>query len=718
MNTNIPIKENPIDHDSFFPFGSMYVPVARATEIPMSEWEQDIIQMKEMGFTIIRSWAAWDRIELEEGKYDFKKIDYIFDLCDKHDMKIILFIGGAFRSLVGCYPPVWLRNKHQIQKENSGKVNSLSDICFDDPSYKEKAEHFLEILIKRYSSRRSLHSWIVWGEPAWKGCHCQYTLDNYRIWLKNKYSDLSTLNRAWSTEVPIAYSSWKDVESLSTGFVPSMDWQEFCEVNLNNALSWIYKLVKTHSDKPAMAYPCPWEMDARAIGNMNNFWLTGKTVDMLGMSHYVFQYPHKGKKGYVPACYLDRIRSAARNDNFWITENQAGPFLWNFKEPNDISLKRNALLHAQMLAHGAKGILSWMYRTRITDRQAGEFGLMAWDGSLTERAESASEFAQFVKRNATLFSSLSYSADIAILSAQSTLRLTAVEGCENEEGDNYWQNSWLGAYKLIWDLKLQADFIDDDEIIENKLQNYKILLIPFRLNISEEIAAKIENFVAAGGWAIADFPFGMKNDQGALNTVSPGCNLKKVFGYSSVDNGLVHQEEITIDNKSFPAHLFKQQITPTPDGEVIGRYHSEKPAVIMNHYQKGRTVMFASMFFAQYEEKDNKTTRELMRSWSTESGIIDKIKIHRKDLPDSDISNIEVCALQPKNDKSQTVYFILNHNNEKIDLTCFLNKELSRKTEDIIELFNDIKIDFRDEKNGKQFDLILDAMEFAVILLS
>ncbi len=719
MNRIKVTNEKSVCNKDIFPFGAMYAPVARATEVPVSEWEKDVRQMKKLGFTIIRSWAAWDRIEQVEGQRDFSRLDYIFELAEKYDMKITLFIGGAFSSLMGCYPPAWLRNKCQAQTESSEGRDPSFDFCFDDPFYKRKAEEFLIELITRYTSRKALHSWIVWGEPSSKGCRCNYSLAKFHAWLENKYQKLDVLNEAWSFEMPVCYEEWEDIRPLSCSYVPTLDWQNFCEENLNDTLRWINDLVKKYAreNQATITYPCPYGLDVRAVAGKNNFWKAGKTVDILGMSHYVFQYPHQGRRADVPACYLDRVRSAATGNNFWIVENQAGPILWNFKPPHYISPERNNLINAQMLAHGAKGILSWLYRTRIRDRQAGEFGLVGWDGSLTERALAMSELAGFVKKNADLLANSVYNADIAVLSANSTSQLSVIDGVEDENGGNYWQNSWLGAYKLIWDLKLQADFIDDVDIVDGKLKKYKVLLIPFRLNMEQDVADKITDFISNGGKAIADFSLGFKDNQGMLNMVSPGCGLDRLFGYSTVDASPVYDEDILFSGgKKIPTYVFQQQMTAKSSGEVIARFSSGQPAVISNCFGHGQTIMIASMFFALYEKKRTKVIKDLMAEWLNKVAVSPALKVVSKNSRE-ELENIEVCKLDHADGRSGGIFFILNHNDERIELTCSLSGELS-ETRTLRELFRETDIDVYEGENGKQFDLALDGVGFSVIQLS
>ena len=92
-------------------FGVAYCPYAKSGDIPSEYFERDIITMKKLGMNIIRPFVAWDRIEREEGVYDFSKLDLIFDLAAKHDMKILLNLGGTLTSWAAMYPPRYIVRK-------------------------------------------------------------------------------------------------------------------------------------------------------------------------------------------------------------------------------------------------------------------------------------------------------------------------------------------------------------------------------------------------------------------------------------------------------------------------------------------------------------------------------------------------------------------------------------------------------------------------------
>jgi hypothetical protein len=85
-------------------------------------------------------------------------------------------------------------------------------------------------------------------------------------------------------------------------------------------------------------------------------------------------------------------------------------------------------------------------------------------------------------------------AEIAILYSQSSL-YTAM----NSVGNAQWQNSQSSWVKLLEDLKYDCRFISYEELAEKGVaKEYKVLILPCALSLSEKESAAIAEFVKRG----------------------------------------------------------------------------------------------------------------------------------------------------------------------------------------------------------------------------
>ncbi|MBO5793455.1 MAG: beta-galactosidase trimerization domain-containing protein, partial [Lentisphaeria bacterium] len=90
--------------------------------------------------------------------------------------------------------------------------------------------------------------------------------------------------------------------------------------------------------------------------------------------------------------------------------------------------------------------------------------------------------------------------EIAILYSQSSL-YTAM----NSIGVSQWQNSQSSWVKLLEDLKYDCKFISYEELAQKGVApEYKVVVLPCSLSLSEKESAALEAFVKRGGTLIAD----------------------------------------------------------------------------------------------------------------------------------------------------------------------------------------------------------------------
>ncbi len=589
-------------NSSFFPIGATYAPLAKAAEVDISEWPQDIENIAKLGLTTFRLFLCWDRVEQVPGVRDFSKVDLAFDLAEKHGLRVIVNMGGTFANLQSVYAPrhlVYDKNCTLFKpKPDSSEVlkSNRFKLCYDDPTYQDMAREFIQMAVARYRCRPSLLAWSGWNEPRISECFCHHSVGLYRQWLKAKYGNLDTLAKAWGTEFPVRYRTWEDVNPQGEanfeagGYQAYLDWKTFCEQNRRDKFNLIRNWIKqVDVDTPVISHVIS-PPDADIFGD----------EDILGTSIYTIHAQGKSAD-YTPYEFafrqnvqlLAQGRRNHRNDpeGFWVVETEAGPVSWVHNLiPRSYSPRQMNVRDMLYVSYGARAILRWLYRSRVSDAQAGEFNLVGWDGRITPRAAEFGKLSQFLNKHAEqLRTHVTRKSGVYILDNQDCRSLAEAETFQGRYNEVV-----HGVHNALLHIGVRGETCNARQIREGVLDNANVLILPFRPYVDSWMAEKFRRFVERGGTLIADSPFAIKNTSGIHYEVTPGL-LTDVFGAQVYDLEALHEPACG----GVPAFDFRAHIE-VKGGKVEGCFSDGEPAIVTNKYGKGKTVLFASMTAIAY----------------------------------------------------------------------------------------------------------------------
>src|SRR5699024_5267884 len=193
--------------------------------------KKDIELMKEACInTATIGMFSWDKIEPEEGRFEFGWLDSIMDTLYENGIKVILATPSAARPawMSKKYPEVLRTNERGEKMRHGGRHNH----CFSSPIYRKKVTIINKKIAERYKNHPALLMWHISNEYGGE-CHCEYCQENFRSWLKKEYGTLENLNASWWTTFwAHTYTSWDQIESpspLGEHEVHGMnlDWRRF-----------------------------------------------------------------------------------------------------------------------------------------------------------------------------------------------------------------------------------------------------------------------------------------------------------------------------------------------------------------------------------------------------------------------------------------------------------------------------------------------------------
>ena len=415
-------------------------------------------------------------------------------------------------------------------------ANTVRNPCFHDPAYLAKNTALLD---KNYKGRNLLGYYDIrdfWsGDEQFLGstvCYSPHCLKKFRELLKSEYKTIAALNKEWNTN----FASFDKVIPQQLNELKSRD----------NLSPWL-------DHKMFMAATFAWGQFRSHLPDLKRY----NPYARMGASG-----TQKPGYGYDWAQYMKHCQVMSYYSGIQI------------KLIHDI---------------GGKDILAGRWQTYCyadTDQETyctapiwegllrGGNMVAIWPPTMTNGDGTPTVNVRFVKaildelrRGITkLWLTSEARPQIALLYSHSSL--FAAKGTF---GDSEWQNTQTSWLKLLDDMKYDCRYLSYEKVAQEGIPSqYKVLILPAAVSISDKEAANIEKFVKAGGTVIADY--------------SPG----RFDGHGKRRNS-------PLLNKLFAPYNGPIDIAYAQLPQLGGRFKvAEKglPFVQEKKYGKGRTVNF------------------------------------------------------------------------------------------------------------------------------
>lgn len=651
-------------------------------------WRKDLQQIKSVGFTAIRAWIDWASGEPSEGKYNFDTLDVLAELAREEGLRVIVqvYMDAA---------PDWLGGKYPDARyvAASGAIiqpESAPGYCVDHPGIRKAQQAFFTALARYLRGRPAFRAWDLWSEPHvinWANptylsnpefCFCPHTVRRYRQWLEKRYGSLEALNKAWYRR----FRSWEQVEPnrLSTilSYTDYIDWRTFIQEKLGQDLRDRFDAVKAVA--PAVvatshaASPGLFTSPLNGYGSPDD-WIMRGQVDFWGTSFYP---KHSFPVGRDPAwrgALLDFARSAGYaggGPGFWVGELQAGFGTVALNVSGTVTPQDLAIWAWSALARGARGISFYAWYPMSTGYEAGGYGMIQLDGTLTGRARTAGEVARTVSENSELFAKARpVPAQVAIVYnplvyyVGGRQRAATTFGPQSEVM-GIERDSMLGAYRGFFPANVQVDFVHARELTAESLAGYRLVYLPYPLMLARRAAVELASYVKNGGVLVAEARAGWNDEAGRAAEIIPGLGLHEVFGcretaVQSIPGSrteLVWASDIIPGLKPgdrLPARLYEETLEPLrPDAHVIARFADGRPAAVSATYGRGRAIALGSYVAVARQQQPTEAAGRFFAGLLEWAGVRPEITVD---------AEVEARALAGPGER---LVFLFNHSDQPV----------------------------------------------------
>ncbi|TFD87108.1 beta-galactosidase [Cryobacterium lactosi] len=459
-------------------------------------WREDVELMKQAGVNIVSLGIfAWGLLETAEGHYDWEWFDEIVDLLEEHGITIDLATPTAA-------PPSWLLAAHPefppVDRDMTRHwAGARLGWCPSNPEFRTHALRIVRAVAERYGSREHVVMWHVSNEFGGGNghCYCDVSAEAFRRWLAEKYGTLDALNAAWGT------AFWGHNFTDFSEIIPPrgndsknpslmLDFDRFSSDEL--LAHYLAERAVLQQITPDTPITTNFMVGAEADATDYARW--APHMDVLANDHYTRSSDLLPQQDV--AFSGDRMRSLTTDRRPWLLmEHSTSAVSWQprnrAKNPGELS--RNALSH---IAHGADGVMFFQWRASRAGAEQFHSAMVPHAGANTKIFREVTALGAQLHRLSPVMGSRVRPATIGIL-------------FDNEAGwamrEGVKPNNFMpyGPAVRAW----HAAFWRRGESIDvippwNDYSGYKTLIVPQLFLVSDETAARLGDFVAAGGTLI------------------------------------------------------------------------------------------------------------------------------------------------------------------------------------------------------------------------
>ncbi|MBP6196645.1 MAG: beta-galactosidase [Fermentimonas sp.] len=682
----------------FFPFSVWYsggkarAPMlSKITESSEAEWRKDLQQIKDLGFNTVRTWVEWATCEPEPGKYNFENLELLMTLAEEVGLRVFIqvYVDSA---------PDWVAHNfpHALFEAQSGDIvvpQSAPGACMDNKEVEDAILNFYKETAKVANKYPNLFGWDLWSEPHiinWASldyvpniqfCFCDGTQNRFRIWLKEKYQTLDNLNKAWYRN----FTDWNQVEaprfSTILSYTDFVDWKTFIYEKLVGDMQARYDAIREidHTSLiTAHAVGASLFQSPHVGAGATDDFLMARPLDYYGVSIYPkHNRPEGAWSTTTLRTVMDFTRSANRENGGWfVGELQGGLGTISLLISDPVTSNDHSIWAWSAIAKGAKGVNIYAYYPMSTGYEAGGYGLINLDGTLTERSVNAGKIADVVNKNQELFlKGIPVKAKVGIVYNPLT---QMVGGMQRRDYPAAMSQSLIGYFQSFANHNVPVDFIHREHIEKGELSQYKLIILPYPIMFTQEAAKELREFVSNGGYILAEARFGWNDERGFASEIIPGLGMHDIFGAREDEVRMRENVTFTINGDNHPVlkgfksgdllngSLYSQSVKllENSNAKVLATTYEGDPAIISSQYGKGEAILAGTYLgmanFSEIVPNNDKFFLNLL-NWA-------KIKRPFTTSEDGRSSNQIEVRLQDS-DKGYLL-FLINHsvNNETIEI--------------------------------------------------
>lgn len=552
------------------------------------QWSWEVIQedmelMRRAGITLVTLGVfSWVVHEPRDGEFDFTWLDRMLDLLHENGIAVDLATPTAA-------PPMWLQAAHpEILPEDEWSRRRAPGgrlgWCASSPVFRNYATRVVERLAEHVAGHPAVRLWHVSNELGGGNgrCHCADSTRRFQEWVAGRYGTIGAVNDAWGMAFwGNDYSAFDEIQTPrgGTNHNPSqlLDYERFSSDELLDH----YRAERAILKRWTPDIPVTTNFMVGLGPDVVDYARWAPEMDVVGNDHYT--YGPDPRRHQELAFSGDRMRGISNGGPWMLMEHATGASSWHAinqpKLPGEMI--RHAIGH---VARGSDSVMFFQWRASRAGIEQFHSAMLPHAGAETRVFEDVVRLGGIVHRLREVRGTRVADVRVALLhdnEAGWALRSGLKPNNRIEYADTA-----RAIHGALFDRAVTADVIPPWA----DLDPYACVIVPGLFLVTDEHAAAIAAYAAAGGTVLVTWFSGIVDDSNTVRLGGyPGAFRELVGASSEQLHPLTDDESVELD-QGWRARRWTE-LMRVGDAEVVAAYstgpYSGHPAITRRPVGRG-----------------------------------------------------------------------------------------------------------------------------------
>lgn len=567
-------------------FGTAYY----AEYLPYDRLDEDIRMMKAAGINTVRiAESTWSTHEPQNGVFDFSTVDRVLNAM--HVAEISVIVGTPTYAI-----PTWLAKEQPgvlaETPQGLGRYGARQIMDITHPAYLFYAERIIRRLVDHVKDHPAVIGYQVDNETKHyqtSGPSVQFLFLKY---MKERFHTIERLNSAlgldyWSNRI----NSWEDFPS-AVGTINGSLGAEFARFQrklVTDFLAWQVSIVNEYKRKDQFAthnFDFEWRGYSFGVQPDVDHFAASECLDISGADIY---HPSQDELTGTEISFGGDMARSLKGTNYLVLETQAQAFPHWLPYPGQLRLQ--AFSH---LASGADMVEYWHWHSIHNSFETYWKGLLSHDFASNPVYEEAMGIGRDFSRLSPQLAHLRKTNRVAMLISNEAL--TAMEWFPLPGRAKSYNDIVRQMYDALYRMSIGCDFIDASrQTPGNRLDDYELILVPALYAASDELLARLNDYVRKGGHAVYTFKSGFADEHIKVRTTAQPGIIGEACGISY--SMFAEPKAVTLQGDPFAVgeennrvETWMELLTPTT-AEVLAAYEhphwGRYAAITTNRFGQG-----------------------------------------------------------------------------------------------------------------------------------